>query len=244
MQRASWLYFGIVTLVSAAIFWLLHLGSALPAPGGNLPALVAHAPAAAPAAAPAGAAWQALGAQITENLSEPLSHLFLQLLIIIGASRVAGVLFERFGQPAVVGEMAAGILLGPSLFGLLAPGAFAFVFPPASFGTLRLLSQVGVCLFMFTVGMELNVNLVRKKARTAVLVSHASILIPYFLGVVLAYFLYSGFAQPGCGLHSLCSFHGHLDEHYGFPSARAHLARARPCQNFAWEHGPDLRRGG
>lgn len=119
-----------------------------------------------------------------------LAHLFLQLLIIIGLSRVVGKGFTKIGLPAVVGEMTTGILLGPSLFGWLAPAAFAFVFPADSLGALKLLSQVGICLFMFAVGMEVNLQQVRSSARTAVVVSQASIVVPFLFGIGLAYFLY------------------------------------------------------
>jgi Kef-type K+ transport system membrane component KefB len=108
----------------------------------------------------------------------------------------------------VVGEMAAGVLLGPSLFGLLAPGAFAFVFAEGSLGTLSLLSQVGVCLFMFSVGMELDLLHVKEKARAAVAVSHASIVFPYLLGVALAYPLYSQLAAPGATFAAFALFMG------------------------------------
>ena len=94
-----------------------------------------------------------------------LAHLFLQLLVIIGLSRAVGKGFTLLGLPAVVGEMTTGILLGPSLFGWIAPGAFAFVFPAASLEPLRLLAQVGICLFMFAVGMELDLRQVRNSAR-------------------------------------------------------------------------------
>ncbi|OYW29917.1 MAG: hypothetical protein B7Z47_04250 [Chthoniobacter sp. 12-60-6] len=108
----------------------------------------------------------------------------------------------------MVGEMAAGILLGPSLFGWLAPEAFQFVFPASSFGILKLLSQIGVCLFMFAVGMELDTGHVRKKADAAIVVSHASIVLPYLLGVLLAYFLYTDFAQPGASFTAFALFMG------------------------------------
>jgi len=119
-----------------------------------------------------------------------LAHLFLQLFVIIAVSRAVGKQFTRIGLPAVVGEMTAGILLGPSLFGWLAPGAFAFVFPADSLGALQLLSQAGICLFMFAVGMDLDLQQVRSSARTAVVVSQASIVVPFLFGVGLAYFLY------------------------------------------------------
>src|SRR5699024_1027805 len=98
------------------------------------------------------------------HLQQPLGRLFLQLLAILAVSRAVGCLFVRMGQPAVVGEMAAGVLLGPSLFGLLLPASFAFVFPADSLGMLQILSQIGVCLFMFTVGMEVNVRHARSNA--------------------------------------------------------------------------------
>src|SRR5690606_12519198 len=92
--------------------------------------------------------------------------------------------------------------------GWLAPGAFAFVFPESSFGTLKLLSQVGVCLFMFAVGMELNVGELRRKASTAVVVSHISIIFPYLLGVVLAYFLFTHLGAPGSSFTPFALFLG------------------------------------
>lgn len=202
MKRTSILYLLIVTAASLAIFWLLHLGAALPPPGGAVTTAALTAPVTNPSAI------EAMMAGLSKNAADPLSHLFLQLLIVIAASRLAGRIFTRFGQPSVVGEMAAGILLGPSLFGLLAPESFAFVFSGPSLGTLKLLSQIGVCLFMFAVGMELNVKLVRHKAQTAVVVSHASILFPYLLGVGLAWFLYSHLAAPGASFTAFALFMG------------------------------------
>ena len=143
-----------------------------------------------------------------QNARDPLSRLFLQLLVIIGVSRLTGQAFVRFGQPAVIGEMVAGILLGPSLFGLVAPRAFQFVFTAGSLPALQLFSQIGVCLFMFAVGMDLDVSQVRQKAHTAIVVSHASIIIPYFLGVALALLLYRDFAQPGASFTSFALFMG------------------------------------
>jgi Kef-type K+ transport system membrane component KefB len=142
------------------------------------------------------------------NLQDPLSHLLVQLLAIIVAARLAGSLFKRFGLPAVVGEMAAGIALGPSLFGAVFPGAAAFVFPAESLGTLKLLSQIGICLFMFSVGMELNLAHVRDRAREAVAVSHASILTPFLLGVGLACFTFHDLAGPSATFTGFALFMG------------------------------------
>ncbi len=203
MKRTSLLYLLILTLVCVPIIAVLHFGAALPAPQGT-PAQ----PATVPAVHDNASAGDAMLAAMKEHFDSPLGHLFLQLIVIIAASRLMGKVFTLMGQPSVVGEMAAGILLGPSLFGLLAPDAFQIVFPAGSFLTLKLLSQIGVCLFMFAVGMELNVNHVRQKAHTAVVVSHAGIVFPYLLGVILAWFLYTELAAPGTSFLAFALFMG------------------------------------
>lgn len=148
-------YLGTLIIVGLGILAVLHFGAGLP--------FVAHAGwetktegiVARPAASAAGGStFSAVVEGLLGNANEPLSRLLVQLLVVILGARLAGVVFTRFGQPAVVGEMAAGILRGPSLFGWLSPGIFQFVFSAASLGTLTLLSQIGVCLFLFSVGME------------------------------------------------------------------------------------------
>jgi Kef-type K+ transport system membrane component KefB len=111
-------------------------------------------------------------------------------------------------QPAVIGEMIAGILLGPSCLGMLSPGAQAFVFPAASLGTLQLLSQIGVILFMFVVGIELDVQHLRQRAHAAVLVSHASIVVPFFLGVACSLLLYRTLAPAAISFRAFALFMG------------------------------------
>ena len=198
MKRTALIYTLIIGFVGLAIMGILHLGGELTGPVSTLPAVLkSEAPA-------VGSFFDS----IREHASGPLSRLFIQMLVIITACRLMGMLFTRVGQPGVVGEMAAGILLGPSLLGLLAPEFFIFVFPPDSLGTLKLLSQIGVCLFMFTVGMELELGQLGGKAHTAVVVSHAGIVIPYFLGVVMAYFLYESLAQPGASFTVFALFMG------------------------------------
>jgi len=204
MKRVSIFYFLTLLITGSAILGVLHLGGTLtgPALDGAAPAVgttvpAAHVPSGGDAASAAPSAWSAMQQDLLSSLEHPLSRLFVQLVIIIAASQVMGKIFTLVGQPAVVGEMAAGILLGPSLFGLLAPAGFAFVFPADSLGTLKLLSQIGVCLFMFAVGMDLDVRHLRSRAHTAVVVSHASIIFPYLLGVLLAYFLFNHVAVPG-----------------------------------------------
>ncbi len=136
-------------------------------------------------------------ANLRTNLQDPLPRLFLQLIVVLMAARLAGALAAKFRQPAVIGEMIAGLLLGPSLLGWLSPDAFHFIFPASSLGSLRLFSQVGVCLFMFVVGMELNVAELKQQAKTAVLVSQINILFPYLLGVITALFLFPTLAGTG-----------------------------------------------
>ena len=106
-----------------------------------------------------------------ENLRSPLSILFLQIVVIIAATRLFRRLFQKIGQPPVMGEMVAGIFLGPSVLGLLSPETMVFLFPASSMVTLRLLSQIGVVLFMFVVGMELNVQHLREKGPAAIMIS-------------------------------------------------------------------------
>lgn len=121
-----------------------------------------------------------------ENLAQPLSLLLLQIIVITTVARGMGILFSKIGQPAVVGEMLAGILLGPSLLGWLLPQAETFLFPTSSMGMLQLLSQVGVILFMFIVGMELDLESLRHQAHSAMFISHAGILVPFTLGAGLS----------------------------------------------------------
>jgi Kef-type K+ transport system membrane component KefB len=122
-----------------------------------------------------------------------LSILLLQIIVIVVATRAVGYLCNRVRQPAVIGEVLAGIMLGPSLLGLAWPAAHAFLFPRQSLEVLRLLSQVGVILFMFIVGVELEMEFVRRKAQTALLISHASIIVPLFLGTALSLVIYQSY---------------------------------------------------
>lgn len=143
------------------------------------------------AAAPPGAAAPDTGA------ATPLATLLTQIVVVVVAARLCGRLSARIGQPKVIGEIVAGILLGPSLLGWVAPGVSTALFPPSSLGTLKLLADVGVLLFMFVVGLELDLESLRGVARTALVVSHASILLPCFLGVVLSLALYRSLAPAG-----------------------------------------------
>ncbi|BAY24445.1 sodium/hydrogen exchanger [Calothrix sp. NIES-2100] len=113
-----------------------------------------------------------------------------EVLIVIGLSRLVGLAFKSVKQPLVIGEIVAGIMLGPSLFGLIAPSVAEAVFPPETIPFLNVLSQVGLIFFMFLIGLELNPKYLSGQLETAVLTSHVSILVPFSLGTLLAMLLY------------------------------------------------------
>src|SRR5689334_20785454 len=114
---------------------------------------------------------------------------FLQMFVILVACRVVGALARRLGQPQVVGEMIAGVFLGPSLLGFLFPQAQQFLFPKESLKLLYVGAQLGVGLYMFLVGVEFDVETFRRRARSAAAVSAAGMAAPFILGAGLAIFL-------------------------------------------------------
>jgi len=184
-------YFVIIGLFVGAVLFILHLGADLP-PGTAEPVIKSDPPAAA--AHPPTTEAQGAFRVFLENLRHPLCLLLVQLIVIVAATRIAGSLFCKIGQPSVIGEMVAGILLGPSLLGMVWPDTQGFLFPPSSMPALRLFSQVGVVLYMFLVGIDLDLGRLRQKADAAILVSHASIVVPFFLGTTLCLFIYTKLA--------------------------------------------------
>ncbi|MBE9004135.1 cation:proton antiporter [Fortiea sp. LEGE XX443] len=114
----------------------------------------------------------------------------IEVLIVIGLSRLIGLAFKSIKQPLVIGEIVAGIMLGPSLFGLVAPHLAASLFPAETIPFLNVLSQVGLIFFMFLIGLELNPKYLSSQLEVAVLTSHVSILVPFSLGTLLALLLY------------------------------------------------------
>jgi Kef-type K+ transport system membrane component KefB len=124
------------------------------------------------------------------HLDNPIAILLLQVAVILTVARLVGLLFRYLHQPQVMGEMIAGIMLGPSLFGLLMPGVAATVFPPESIPALNILSQVGIVLFLFLIGLELDPKLLRNRGHAAIVISHVSIVAPFLLGAGLTLYLY------------------------------------------------------
>lgn len=152
--------------------------------------------------------WQQFKETYHHNLTHPLAILLLQIITIIVAARVLGFICQKVGLPTVIGEIAAGIVLGPSFLASQFPAYSAFLFPPASLGNLQFLSQIGLILFMFVIGMELNLGVLKDRAQDALVVSHASIAIPFTAGMGLAYLLYAKFAPPGVAFLSFALFLG------------------------------------
>lgn len=119
-----------------------------------------------------------------------LFHVLLALVVVIAAARACGWLCRRIHQPPVIGEVIAGILLGPSLLGQISPAAMGYLLPPAVAPALSIIAQIGVILFMFLVGLELNTEQLRHRTSATVAISHSSIVVPFVLGSGLALFLY------------------------------------------------------
>lgn len=111
---------------------------------------------------------------------------FLELAVILSVCRIVGLIAKKIGQPQVVAEMIAGVLMGPSLFGLLLPSAQHAFFPKPALSILYAVSQVGLVLYMFLIGVEFDSNLIRQHLRSAASVSFAGILTPFVLGCLLA----------------------------------------------------------
>jgi Kef-type K+ transport system membrane component KefB len=175
----------------------LVVGAGLSAPG--------EAPSPGPAA-PAGVA-----------SAYSLVRLLLQVVLIVATARLVGKAFRLLRQPQVVGEMAAGLLLGPSLFGAASPALFAMVFPAQSLDFLQALSHLGLLVFMFLVGLELDLGVLRGRGRAAVTISHTSIAVPFAMGTILALWLYPRASTPGVGFVEFALFVGTAMSITAFP---------------------------
>lgn len=139
---------------------------------------------------------------------DPVVKILLDTLIIIGCARLVGSLFRRFNLPSVVGEIAAGIILGPSLLGWLFPGFSAFLFPTDLLPALNVLSQTGLVFFLFIAGMELKPEYLKGQLRVAIFTSNCSILLPLGLGIALAPLLYPLVGNPDVSFAGFALFLG------------------------------------
>ena len=146
-----------------------------------------------------------------------LALLLAQIAAILLVSRLLGRVTRRLGQPLVIAEVLAGIVLGPSLLGWLWPGAMHALFPPESLDVLKMLSQVGLVLFMFMVGLEFDPRLLKGRTHSSVAISHTSILAPFALGSAVAWWLYDDYSSPDVPFLSFFLFLGAAMSVTAFP---------------------------
>jgi Kef-type K+ transport system membrane component KefB len=135
-------------------------------------------------------------------------HVLIALAVVIVLTRILGLIFRKFNQPQVMGEVIAGILLGPSFFGWLAPWATSQVFSNTVAPYLAVISQIGIVLYMFLVGVELDTSLLRQRTQASIAISHASIVVPFLMGGALALWLYPLYATRGVPFTSFALFLG------------------------------------
>ena len=178
----SWLIYGLMTLATVAVFLLIR------SRGEGFAAPVATAQPAAPVAE-----------------GGIFLHLLLALAAIIVLGRILSHLFVHLSQPPVIGEVVAGILLGPSLVGARLS---ALVLPPSVGPSLGVIAQLGVVLYMFIVGVELNPALLKRRAQATLIISHTSIFMPFLMGAGLALYLYPRYSNGTVNFTSFALFIG------------------------------------
>jgi len=194
--KNSFFYLIVVGIFSALIYWTIKNGKLLEK--SNVLKVVSSE----------NSNYQDFLDSLHQNLTHELAILLAQIVTIILVARFFGLICKKIGQPSVIGEIIAGIILGPSFFGSYLPEFSVLLFPSSSLDNLKFLSQIGLIFFMFVVGMELDLKVLRNKAKEAVIISHASIIIPFTLGLVLAYTIYTDFAPKGIEFISFGLFLG------------------------------------
>jgi len=194
--RNTIFYFVVTGGFSALIYWIIGEGKSLEI---NKSILNPR---------PKNGYWDDFITSLDHNLHHPLAILLAQIITIIVVARFIGWIFRKIGQPSVIGEIIAGIILGPSLLGLYFPEFSLSLFPAESLGNLQFLSQIGLILFMFIIGIELDLKVLQNRAKEAIVISHASIVIPFALGIGLAYFVYYRFAPAGIAFLPFALFMG------------------------------------
>ena len=160
-------------------------------------------------------------------LHSPLALFMVQAALIIALSRLVGIASGALSQPMVIAEILAGILLGPSLLGFVSPHALAVLFPKESMPLLGMISQIGLVLFMFLIGLELDPKLLRGRAHTSVVISHSSIIVPCALGALLGLYLYPRVSAPDVPFGSFVLFMGVSMSITAFPVLARILAERR-----------------
>lgn len=157
----------------------------------------------------AGGATAVAATAVTRNAaSDVLPHVLVTLIAVVTAGQILGRLFHYVGQPPVIGEVIAGILIGPSLLGRVWPQASAFLLPAEVGPFIGVIAQFGVILYMFLVGLELNSAVLGERAGKTFAISHASIAVPFVCGAALALYLYPRLAEGGVTFTSFALFSG------------------------------------
>ena len=179
-QRAPMVFSIVLTLLFVGVVWL----------SARIGATYYHIDTQSAAPIVPSSAWRIFTDSVAHHGSSTIGLLLLQIIVILTVARLVGALFRHIGQPQVIGEIVAGILLGPSILGALWPEAFAFLFPEESIAFIEILSEFGLILFMFTIGMELRPAEIKSQFRKAFIISQSGIFIPFILGMLLTLFLY------------------------------------------------------
>lgn len=177
-------YTSIIGLFSALIYFIVRVGRHNLEAKQNVYGLASTT-----------SAWSDFMHHLSEDFAAPVAILLLQIVVILLAVRIFGWICQKIGQPTVVGEIFAGVVLGPSLLGHYFPQISEFLFPVSSLENIRFLSQIGLILFMFIVGMELNLKTLKNRANNALIISHTSIAVCFTLGVLVAYYLFGNFTH-------------------------------------------------
>ncbi len=130
-------------------------------------------------------------------MNSSLFHVLAGLAVVILVTRVVGISLQRFRQPMVIGEVLGGILLGPSFLGKVAPNLSEWILPTSNAPFFNVIAQMGIILYMFLVGLEMDISEIKKSSRAAIVISQTSILIPFFFGIALSFWIFESMAPPG-----------------------------------------------
>ena len=142
--KSTFFYIGIIGVFSILIYWIILQGKNMEIDRNII------------IESSENSQWEEFLTTMSHNLQHPLAILLAQIFIIILVARLFGWLFKKIGQPTVIGEIMAGIALGPSFLGMYFPEFSTILFPIESLNNLQFLSQIGLVLFMFVIGMSLT----------------------------------------------------------------------------------------
>jgi len=187
-MRTLFIYIAMLAVGVTLFLWIDQWGTSLVAPSASFAEVDAKTPGASP--------------------HNPLIHVLMTLTAVVALGWLLGHCFRYIGQPPVIGEVVAGIVLGPSVLGRLSPGATEFLLPASAAPYLSVIAQLGVILYMFLIGLEQNPAEFKGRSRSTLIISHASIVIPFVLGSILALYLYPAYSTEDVRFTSFALFLG------------------------------------